>query len=234
MSSKFGAPFLTLLVTIAFSNTRAETIFDNLGARPSLPPWAEFDSLVYQTSDRRAQQFDTGGLSYRLDSVTMPLHYEGGDSVHVIATLWNTTVTPPSAPIAGQPNPGQLLGLIGSATFSGPAATSYTEFSGGDQLTLEPSRHYWVVVSADQGDASAMSWNIVNVHTSRDYTWTGPGGLYYSARGDAAGNWTVGSMSMQHSIAIEGTAAVVPEPSAFALGALGLAICIAAKKKIRG
>lgn len=208
----------------SFAVSRAEVIVDNInGVRSHMAARSpmEVQPVVYDT---HAQQFTLGaGMSYRIDSVTLPVFYNGGSVENSITvSIWDSRSLPPSAPTPGLPAPGNFLATLGSRTFSTDEAfESYETFTDFGDVTLSGDS-FWVVVTQARPDLNSILWPKVNRHTSPTYNETGTGGLFYFGSGDPRSDaWSVSSMSTVGLMAVDGTQVVMPEPSTIALGVVG-------------
>ena len=185
--------------------------------------------------EARSLGFTMGATSYSLTSLVLPLAFDSGTSPSGISvTLYGFSSA--AGPASGTPVTTTLFTnptfTYNNANSSSPTYTSYT-FTPSTALTLTAGMSYWLVVGDNdnpsgsvaplywEGGSGTLTNSIATQIIATGKTAAAPGG-YYSQSGTALSGLT-SATGNTGDFTINGTA-VVPEPSTWALGMVGLGL----------
>jgi hypothetical protein len=200
------------LVASSASVTRADVVFGNLGSLGTDPLAASTNASVSDTT-WVAQGFKVSGSNTVLQSVSLGLYDSNSSPVRV--QLFSDS--------AGSPGGSALATVSGVAGSTTPLLQSFN-FSPNVSLTSESS--YWIVVSTTE-TAGLFNWafnqNGDFPDTQNSSGWT-PLSPTTKMTTDSGSSWSNSGVNRPASFSITATVAPVPEPSTYALAAVGLGL----------
>lgn len=204
---------LGLALAILPSTVRAEIVFDN--TTQAVDGAAQLSVNGASSWNYGAQQFNTGANT-AVSSVSLLLNRSGTGGTFSVE-LWSNAI------VSGTAVPGTLIGTLGSGATDGlvafvPTLTTFSNTVAG----LTENTDYWVVFNATSVGPGQTYWS----YTSGG--GTGVTGTGFMKTDDGAGflesyGTYRGIMSVQ----------AVPEPSTYALAAIGFGIagCVRARRR---
>lgn len=187
----------------------------------------ELPGSIPVTYDWLAQGFTVGNTSYQMTSLDLGLRFNNSAFAAFSVGLYSSLPTNSSTPVATFTSP---------TLNNGPAIFNFQVV--GSQYTLAANTTYWVVVKYQPVD-DLFTWMFADNGTlNQTYTPTAQNGfnISYATNGTQAFNtatstWTNFSSSPNYSGL---RYSIVPEPSTYALGAIGtLVMGAVARRKTR-
>lgn len=207
---------LASIVTLAVAQpSSAGIIIDNF--TETSPSVFTLRSTFFGTaSTTRAQQFNTGGLSYSLDSISVQILRDTAAS-DFAAQLWTANGNTPDTAVLN-------LSLANSPP-AGPNETYV--FTPNAHFVMNPSQDYFFSIENKVGLNS-----FVHATPSTSNNYVGPGTLISNVASstDSGANWTTFTAN-EFLFRLEGT--FVPEPSAFGCFSLIAAACAGFRRRRR-
>jgi len=203
-------------VSLSSLGAKGGTIVSNLGNDAGT-----FSPLTITSETFWAQQFTIGALPVELSRITAQLgNLDTGrsDDFALFVSLVCTT-SASDFPIDGT----LVTGF--SYTPSDIPADGFADvaFTPGSSVVLDPGQFYWFVITGGSSDGTgSVDWQFTD-----DPTTTGPGALSGVGRFDVGSGW-VANDSGPFVIQVEG--AVIPEPTSWLMGAMGLSAAFAASR----
>lgn len=184
---------------------RAGVVYDSTSAEADGA--AQLSTNGVSSWNYGAQQFNSGANT-ALSQVALSLFRVGTGGSYSLQ-LWSNTV------VSGTAVPGSFLGTLGSGSTS--SLTTFPSLVTFNPTTaISPSTDYWVVFDATAVGTGQAYWNY-----TADSTGTGVAGTSFFKTNDGDA-WTEAYGSYRGIMSV--TAVAVPEPSTYALAALGLGV----------